>query len=176
VTDDLSASKSLLYGIPIAIATWLLVVAVFSVGATTMDAEEAAGRGRLDQRPDGEAMPRQISGTRNMPVPAAASSAPINAAVQPEQSRNGLPVAVIQTENLGSVTGINGKRRLAHPADAATAAPILRAEVSPPRPLCTATRYGNWPDRTLWRRWVVAMQADGGRWVHACSYEQGTQL
>ena len=56
------------------------------------------------------------------------------------------------------------------------AAPIRLASISPPWPLCTATRYGNWPDRVLWRRWVIAQQADGGRWVHACSYDRGTYL
>ena len=59
------------------------------------------------------------------------------------------------------------------------AAPLLQprqAELSPPWPLCTATRWGNWPDRVLWRRWVIAQQADGGHWKHACAYDSGTYL
>ena len=51
-----------------------------------------------------------------------------------------------------------------------------QAEISPPQPMCTATRYGGWPDRTLWRRYVIAQQADGARWIIHCEYDKGTLL
>ena len=56
------------------------------------------------------------------------------------------------------------------------AAPTKQAEISPPLPLCMSARWGNWPDRELRLRWMIAQQADGGRWHHTCTYEQGTYL
>jgi len=51
-----------------------------------------------------------------------------------------------------------------------------QAEISPTLPLCMSARWGNWPDRELRLRWMIAQQADGGRWHHTCTYEQGTYL
>jgi len=51
-----------------------------------------------------------------------------------------------------------------------------QAVVSPPEKLCQDMRYGPWPDRELRLRWVIAHQADGGNWHHACAYQQGTYL
>jgi hypothetical protein len=61
-------------------------------------------------------------------------------------------------------------------AQATPLKPLRQAEISPQWPLCTATRYGGWPDRTLWLRWSIAQQADGGQWTHSCVYDEGTQL
>jgi hypothetical protein len=47
---------------------------------------------------------------------------------------------------------------------------LRHAEVSAPFPLCTALKGRQW------RRWAHAQQADGGRWIHACSYDRGTYL
>ena len=48
--------------------------------------------------------------------------------------------------------------------------PLRQAEVSAPFPLCTALKGRQW------RRWAHAQQADGGRWIHACSYDRGVYL
>ena len=63
-----------------------------------------------------------------------------------------------------------GSWNLAEAAKQRKPKPLRQAEVSAPFPLCTALKGRQW------RTWVHAQQADGGRWIHACSYDRGVYL